>query len=311
MKRLQMNKIALITSGVLLMLSGQAVFAQAQQSYSMETRALSGKLTQSGTPSGNLPLLKGFAKDLPLITVMRQVTPSGWKVKKDDSSENPLNVNTMISWQGGKNWVDTLESIAVENDLNIKLDWDSKELVLSPLSREAKLARLKRHQMMVEERLSQERKETIPVFEGNAPQESKIILQDIPPSVASFQMEEVTPAKINSVVAAQPMEADVPALPRWEKVSGLSLRENIEKWALKVGYKVVWLGEDYPIDDSTSYVGNFESDTGPIRQLADDYGPKSRVQQPLSFQFYQNQTLVVENWKFEQGGFPQYVHGDK
>ena len=57
-------------------------FSQNYSSKSSDMKTSDGVLTQVGSPSGVMEPLKGFAKDLPLVAVMRQITPNGWIVKK-------------------------------------------------------------------------------------------------------------------------------------------------------------------------------------------------------------------------------------
>jgi hypothetical protein len=91
----------------------------------------SSNVAQVGTPddSVNKPL-KGFAKDLPLVTVLKQITPSGWVAKKD----GPVDVNQTASWEGGSNWVDTLSQLAQNNNFSAIINWDKKELRILPKS---------------------------------------------------------------------------------------------------------------------------------------------------------------------------------
>lgn len=86
-------------------------------------------VAQVGTPddSINKPL-KGFAKDLPLVTVLKQITPSGWVAKKD----GPVDVSQTASWEGGSNWVDTLNQVANNNNFSAIINWDKKELKILP-----------------------------------------------------------------------------------------------------------------------------------------------------------------------------------
>ncbi len=92
----------------------------------------------------------------------------------------------------------------------------------------------------------------------------------------------------------------------WSLDSDKSLKQNVISWASQAGYKVEWIGEDYNVDRSMTIFGEFDGEDGPIRQLSVDYGPDSRLQKPLSFVFYQNKVLVVEDMKYEQQGFPQF-----
>lgn len=266
------NKITLAILSVFLVgasFHSTEAFSQTHSRSSVlsDTRSTEGDLTQFGSPSGVMEPLKGFAKDLPLVAVMRQITPNGWIVKKADNDNNRLNTDMLISWQGGSNWIETLGAIVKNYPINATVNWNKKEITL----------------MAIENKVVSKAM----IFEL----EKNNVTRDIA-SGASEQVRDV--AKVRGVTSS------------WTLDSRMSLKENVTAWATKSGYRVVWLGEDYPLDDSRILSGSFDQEDGPIKQLASDYGPKSRVQHPLSFQFFQNSTLVVENWKFEQMGYPQY-----
>lgn len=266
------NKITIAILSVFLLgiaLHSSEAFSQSNSRVNVlsDTRSTDGVLTQIGSPSGVMEPLKGFAKDLPLVAVMRQITPNGWIVKKSDNDSNKLNTEMMVSWHGGSNWIETLGTLVKNYPVNASVNWDRKEITLMAI-------------------------------------ENKVVAKTM-----IFELEKNTTTKDITSGASEQVKvvvAQVAQVATWTLDAKLSLKENVTLWANKSGYRVVWLGEDYPLDDSRVLSGNFDKEDGPIKQLASDYGPKSRVQHPLSFQFFQNSTLVVENWKFEQIGYPQY-----
>lgn len=256
----------------------------------VDSSRFSGKLVQIGEPNGNLQPLKGFAKDLPLITVLKQITPNGWVVKKNDSANKKLDTQQLVSWEGGKSWIETLGDISRQYNVNTLVNWKEKEITLAPvvISNVAK----------VEESVKKEEVRISP--QANLPA----------PKTGIFELAgETTNVTVGSSQATETVSAPVAtpvAVSSWTLDSRKSLKENVEAWGKVAGYKVVWTGEDYPVDENRGLAGEFDGDNGPIKQLSLDYGPKSRVQQPLTFQFFQNRTLVIENYKFEQQGFAQY-----
>ena len=235
-----------------------------------EVKASEGVLTQLGSPSGVLEPLKGFAKDLPLVAVMRQITPNGWIVKKSEGEDNTLDTDMLVSWQGGSSWVETLGTIVRTYPVNANVNWMKKEITL----------------MAVENRVV-----------------AKKMIFELERGSAGNKITTGASEQVKAVEVA-------PVLASWILDSKMSLRENVTEWANSSGYRVVWLGEDYAVDDSRVLTGSFDQENGPIKQLSEDYGPKSRVRNPLSFQFFQNSTLVVETWKFEQSGYPQQGYAE-
>ncbi len=279
MEQFQMKKLNRVILGAIISVVSLASYA--------------GELQQVGNPSDssyNTKKLKGFAKDLPIIKVMEQITPSGWMVKKNETADNKLDINKNVSWSGGSTWVETLGSIANNYDFNVLVNWESKTITLSN-STVAKVVE------------KEDSKKNLFVLEGSV-EADKVSVQE---AVVTPQTQEAV-AQVTNVAPVAPVIAAPAQVAQssWEMTAGKSLKENVVDWAEKSGYRLVWTGEDYPVTDARILAGDFDAEEGPIKQLSVDYGPDSRVQTPLSFQFYQNRTLVVENWMFEQTGYPQF-----
>jgi hypothetical protein len=307
--------------------------------------------------------LHGFAKDLPLIDVLKQITPDGWVVKKRDALNNKIDINQPVSWTGGKNWVETLDQISHDHNINAIVNCVNKEVVVSnalPVNKKEVLnvfefaGDLKTDPSVHAESASVKPAKTEvavsttakPEANPEAKPEAKQSIAEFvalpPPVVASAPKQAETKptvaqqgikapeAKAQGVVIPDGQSASKPAMQpaiqiesspvktvdislenkpvvitSWEIDEKKTLKENVVDWGKLVGYKVVWIGADYAVD-SIVLKGEFASDDGPIKQLAFDYGPGSRVQQPLNFIFFNNKTLVVENLKYEQSGFPQF-----
>jgi Toxin co-regulated pilus biosynthesis protein Q len=280
------QKLSQLAIGVMLTLTSFYSFA-------------GGSLTQVGEPKNktyNQSPLKGFANELPLLTVMKQITPNGWIVKKSDTEDNKLDVKKSISWHGGKSWLETLTEISENYNINTVVDWNKKTITLSNVTIEKD---------------KEPTKKGLFVLEGSEPPK---IVKDVAVGSSEQNQDAVKEVTENKVVAekVEPTKTEVatqpaaPVIPSWVLEPSLSLRDNVEKWANSAGYRLVWTGEDYGVGQGHTIMGEFDAENGPIKQLSVDYGPGSRVQVPLSFQFYQNKTLVVENWLFEQSGFPQF-----
>ena len=300
------NKITLaIISG---MLAVTAITAQASNNvaFAVAERTGSGMLTQVGTPTGVLSPLKGFAKDLPLVSVMRQITPNGWKVKKVKTGETVLDNDMLVSWEGGSSWVETLNGIVKSNPVNATVYWQEKEIVLSPVV----VAPVKKNSVFELAGVPGTEKTDVTDGGSQASEEQvvstgTVTITEAGASTSSAKTTEVTANTTTIVAEAAPVTPVTPSK-TWDLATNKSLMENVNAWGHTAGYRVVWLAEDYPVDDFRVLSGEFDSPDGPIKQLADDYGPKSMVEKPLTFEFLQNSTLVVKNFKFEQSGFPQW-----
>ena len=262
-----------------------------------KTTIVNGSFTEIGNSQNGLPAIKGFAKDLPLIAVLKQITPNDWVVKR--AKGKSLDLQRQVSWSGGQTWNLTLKTVVEANGLDAVINWDKKEVVLSETEVQ---------QPMVVTAA------TTPVIQ----QVSPVATAKVTKTVGVFELSTDVVTQGNSgqveTVAAKEETKSIPeavksVIKTWNYEGKNNLKEVVLDWGKVAGYKVVFTGENYPLntEDSRVLSGDFDAEDGPIKQLATDYGPESRVKQPLSFIFYQNKTLVVENLRFEQSGYPQYL----
>lgn len=321
MKKQTFGKTAL-SLAVAISIGGFASQAMAQDNaiaqnelVSEKTAIKKGSLTEVGNPQ-NVPNLKGFAKDLPLIAVLKQITPNEWVVKKAKGKN--LDLQKQVSWTGGKNWVETLREVVENNKIEAVVNWDKKEVVLAQLETKEPIQVFTKPQEKITPVKS---KESIGVFElstdvvteGNSGQNVEI-KKETTVTVETKKIKEIKEIKqIKEEVVAEAVKV-TPVVPvvvakSWGFQGIDNLKEVVESWGKKAGYKVVYTGENYPIDkeDPRVFGGEFDGEDGPVKQLSIDYGPHSRVQKPLSFIFFQNRTLLVEDLKYEQGSYPQYI----
>lgn len=318
MKKQTFGKTAL-SLAVAISVGGLASQAMAQNNALAQNELVTEKIT---TVKGSLvevgnsqssPNLKGFAKDLPLIAVLKQITPNEWVVKKAKGKN--LDLQKQVSWTGGKNWVDTLREVVESNKIEAVVNWDKKEVVLAQIEVKTPVQVFTKPQTTV---APVKTKESVGVFElsndvvaeGNSGQISEIKKETVV-TVETKEIKQVT--QVKEEVVAEPVKV-IPAVPvvvakSWGFQGIDNLKEVVEAWGKKAGYKVVYTGENYPIDkeDPRVFGGEFDGEDGPIKQLSIDYGPQSRVQKPLSFIFFQNRTLLVEDLKYEQSAYPQYI----
>lgn len=88
----------------------------------------SSHVVQTGTPVLGAPV-KGWAKDIPLSTALKQVVPNGWKARKSGN----VDLNQSVSWTGGKDWVSVLGDLTSDYNFNANINWNSKEIYITPL----------------------------------------------------------------------------------------------------------------------------------------------------------------------------------
>lgn len=98
-------------------------------------------LSQVGVPTGPQPAAHGMAREVSLLTALKQIVPrdqivpsgqivsSGWRAKRAGG----LDLNQMVSWRGaGKSWVDVLQQLAVANNFSVMIDWNTREVTVAP-----------------------------------------------------------------------------------------------------------------------------------------------------------------------------------
>lgn len=79
-------------------------------------------ITQVGVAPKKLTFVKGYAKDVALITALKQILPQGWHAKK----AGVLDVNQTVSWKGGKSWVAILGDLTKGNNFGANIDWEKR-----------------------------------------------------------------------------------------------------------------------------------------------------------------------------------------
>lgn len=290
--------------------------------------------------SPNQAVIRQAGYNVALLEAMKTLTPEGWLVKKDDKKNGRVDLKQRVSWSAGSGWIDTYQQIAQQADLDFQVNHSNKTVTISNASetfiappQEAAVFQLagegkpngfvdasnRNHPRVVETggRVSVVGIETVS-YSSQVPQRGGAPVQTLKQVAAAevtvsegdlrvpnvgLEKDEFVPKTLSPTPVSN--TAPIPTQEQWVVDATKTLRENVTDWGKKAGYNVVWSGEDYRPDQRV-LLGQFASEGGPIHQLSIDYGPRSRVRVPLSFDFYENKTLVVENWRFEQADHPQY-----
>lgn len=304
MEKFQIKKLALTMALGISAITGTQVMAQANSFEEAKQQVASGKrVVEIGFSKENAKALKGFATGLPLVEVLKQITPNGWIVKKNDTPEGRVDINKLVSWTGGSAWNITLESIVRQANTNAIIDWDKKEVTLIAIPVITKTVTVTNVKETNQGAAKKDDGVSVFELEGTAKTETIVNGESNYQNAPSIVIENESTKTVSHVTVTEKPRQEVAQ--SWVLDSSKSLKQNVLAWGKQAGYKVEWIGEDYNVDSGTMF-GEFESENGPIRQLSLDYGPESRLQKPLSFVFYQNRVLVVEDMKYEQQGFPQF-----
>jgi hypothetical protein len=116
-------------------------------------------------------------------------------------------------------------------------------------------------------------------------------------------------APLAALANAKPLPPPAPPVKSWTMEPAKTLRENVEAWGKSAGWNVSWAGVDYPITSSFALKGEFDDENaGPMAQLAKAY---ETAAQPLTFQFFTNKVLRVENATFRQLSVPDQAQNPR
>lgn len=96
-----------------------------RQRIDLESR-VSSRITQSGTPPVELPILVGFGRNVTLEDSLRQILPAGWSAFSDQD----LNMDAKVDWAGTRTWPLAMQTVLAGMDMRAHIDWDTNELML-------------------------------------------------------------------------------------------------------------------------------------------------------------------------------------
>lgn len=137
------TKLTVLLGASVLALSAHAEFIENSQPrmqnypHAMSKNANSGKYTaaqggvqQIGGASGPQPYVRGFARQVSLLTALKQIVPTGWHAKRMGN----LDVQIPVSWQGqNREWTAVLNQMGQEYGFVATINWNSKELTVEPV----------------------------------------------------------------------------------------------------------------------------------------------------------------------------------
>ncbi len=189
-------------------------------------------------------VVMGFARSVPLAVALRQILPSGYAFSIDQD----VDMGTLVSFQGGHSWRDTLRDALAPAGLVTR---EQGQMVAVGFAAHN----------LVPAATAPETKAELPYQKGMGPKS------------LTFADTVVSPAAVAPVPAEAVMPMDsgksadmAAALPEpWTAERGEHLRRVLEDWAKRANVEFDWLSEyDYPLEASVSYTGNFE---GAVRNL--------------------------------------------
>ena len=265
--------------------SDEEILAQAQKQKYMK-----GAVTHIGNTDNNIdygPALEGYAKRLPLVEVLKQILPVGWKA----TASKAVNINKEVSWQGGKNWVATVEQLASDYTLNVLIDWENKTLKL--LNEDGLIALNKSKEKIAKinfakTEMVQVKNEKTGMVEG-----------------VKVSAEESAKVAHNAQAHGLPGFGTVGV---WHVKEG-NLRDNLQDLLDKLKVKLVYPDTvaNYPIEDGYVLQGTLDGENGVLAQIAELYNVDN-VKQALEFELKTgstNKVLEVSNKTYQQRYFKE------
>jgi len=244
-----------------------------------------------GTPPDAPKVAKGFARSIPLVTALKQIVPGGWKARKSGD----IDLNTMVSWRSqDQTWVEVLDTLAHEQNFTATVNWDSKELVISPAGGAIRET--------IEPARSQAPHDALVSQQGPANRPAATVREEIgavsapaPKGLVAAAPQGVVERPV-AIAAPQPM----PVAQVWQLTTDKTLRQNIEAWGKQAGWAVSWDAQmpDYPITVPMSLSGSLDSNGGPLYQIAIAY---KDADQPFTIKLLKgNRTIRVEKVDYDQ-----------
>lgn len=223
-------------------------------------------VTQIGSASeSDLIPISGFAQDLPLMTVLKQIVPNGWKATKIGN----VDLNKNASWKGGQSWVKTLDTIAIAEGFSANVNWNNKVVTITPTTSSSSSS---------------------VVSSGKNPFSGG--------SSTNFtsNSKNIGSSQLNSAISTSPVYSS--ATTTWLLSKDKTLKQNIQDWAKQAGWVVSWDAPDYRIVADVTLTGAIDSNDGPIARVIAAY---KNADQPLSAQLSEgNKVIRIQSRNYQQ-----------
>jgi len=87
-------------------------------------------LTFVGDPPSEQPRLDGWNTKARLLDALQQIAPRGWHAYIKSDTAKRFDKDKLVDWEGNRPWVDVLDALAVEQGLQIQVDWTMRRLMI-------------------------------------------------------------------------------------------------------------------------------------------------------------------------------------
>ena len=242
------------------------------------------------TEQGVSQIVDGFGKQVPLLVAVRQIVPVDYEFyfNKD------IQVNTFVSWQGGRSWQRVLTDALAPSGLTFTLVNDKDVVAIYKTGTESDLLssdayQLARNKVIApqgntelpvttakaeKEMLSQDAKDVSEVVAKLPQGEDVELLNDAQREMEKAKVDAKTPAKVSlpTVAFQKPTK---PEKKVWYGGKGETLRSTLMTWAQKADVDLYWDCEfDYPLQATFVAEGTFETAVQKILEGFDQAQPR-------------------------------------
>lgn len=184
-------------------------------------------------PSG---VVEGFADNVPLSVALRQIVPQTHGFSVDQG----VDMNRLVSWRGGQNWQQVLETSLKAVGLKSVVDGQMVRITsLSDVPMPVVTAA-----------------PPVPVMQSSVdavPGATDIKINSVEPAIVSTAAAPVAPAVVTDDF--QPSYDGK----SWRAEAGRNLRDVLAEWSRQENVELVWSSDyDFPIEASLTAQGSFE-----------------------------------------------------
>jgi len=225
--------------------------------------------TTTASTTTSTDVVHGFAKAVPVTVALRQLLPPGYAftIDKDVKSK------TLISYNGGKPWRDTLQGALTP--VGLVMHEQGQTVEISRAGSASSMAPVV---------------DNTPYQPSPAPKVADNNVETPVPGVDTTVSSETK--SVPPVIVAEPTSApaapftDMTTADSWIADRGSSLHKVLEQWCRRAHVEFNWAAEyDYPLDASVNYQGSF---TDAVRSLLTGF--EAAHPQPIA-ELHNNPTL--------------------
>lgn len=176
----------------------------------------------------------GFARSVPLAVALRQILPGGYAFSIDQD----VDMGTLVSFQGGKPWRDTLRDTLAPAGLVMR---EQGQMISVGYATHAAMP------------VMTAPKPQAPSYQAGAEPRNLTFTAPVPETA-------LTPPASMELSPNLTVGSDMAVTETWSGSRGEHLRKILEDWSRRANVEFDWLSEyDYPLQASVSFSGNFES----------------------------------------------------